>query len=190
MTLPDLGQNQQIWEVIMKHEDKVMRDIIAGREPEKKIQVGYTPRAADKNQEEVERKERLSKILQQARRPLFCPECGKVMKGRADDKMWTYRSKCSKCAIDEDTMMMIRGEFDEFAEERIRRNKIAFLKEMKQLLEDNLNHLKNPEFVFETGELEKWSGPNLEKVKEDIMKDVEEVNRLLEEMENEGETAT
>ena len=174
----------------MRHEDKVMKDIIAGREPEKKIQVGYLPEKKKETPEETERRERRSKILQQARRPLFCPECGKVMKGRADDKMWTYRSKCSKCAIEEDTMKMIRGEFDQFADERVRRNKIAYLKELKKLLEDNLSHLKNPEFVFESGELEKWSGPNLENIKEDIMKDIEEVNRLLGEMENEEQATT
>ena len=67
-----------------ERQNKVLGDLLAGREPEKRIMVGYE----GKKQESGDKKSHLTDIMAEARMPMFCPECDKVMKKKLDNKIW------------------------------------------------------------------------------------------------------
>jgi len=170
----------------MKREDRAFKDILAGREPEKKVVVTVGDLTPEGKQEEEERKERISKIMQHARRPWWCPTCGGTMKSKLDDKMWNLHGKCFSCVVEEETKLRIEGNYEKYEHGKIHANKVAFLKDMEQLLVANLEALKNPEFVTELGEVERWSGVDLETVESDMREHLEQVRELLEDNENGG----
>ena len=67
-----------------ERQNKVLGDLLSGREPEKRIFVGYE----GKKQESGDKVSRLSDIMAEVRMPWFCPECKKTMKKKLDDKFW------------------------------------------------------------------------------------------------------
>jgi len=68
----------------MKREDRILKDLISGREPEKRIMVGYE----GKKKKKGDIKSKLTDIMAAARMPWFCPACDKIMKKRLDNKFW------------------------------------------------------------------------------------------------------
>ena len=69
-----------------ERQNKALENILRGGTPEKRVMVGYNAdKGEDKNGKTIE--SHLTKIMQEARMPWFCPECDKVMKHRLDDKM-------------------------------------------------------------------------------------------------------
>ena len=91
--------------------------------------------------------------------PFFCPKCGKIMKGKADTKMWNLHSKCINCVAEEETQMRIDGTYEEYEKKKIVNNANAWVKDMEQLakewVQDNEKDVE--QFVMNSsGELETW----------------------------------
>ena len=101
--------------------------------------------------------------MKDARMPLFCPKCDKVMKKRLDDKMWMIFQHCFDCQIEIENKLKLEGKYDDWANEKIRQNKISFIKDTLQQLEEFKNK-KAPEWLNNVGvnypelEKEKWEG--------------------------------
>ena len=101
-----------------KHEDKNLKNILEGKDVEKKIQVGgYDKEFSDKmkkeKEEERKQNEALSKILAEVRMPLFCPKCQSVMTKRLDKKFWMKGFKsCFNCVIEEEHKIRSKGPDD------------------------------------------------------------------------------
>ena len=66
-----------------KHEEKALQSILRGETPEKRVMVGYE----GKKQESGDQISRMTDLMKEARMPMFCPKCDKVMKKRLDNKM-------------------------------------------------------------------------------------------------------
>ena len=108
--------------------------------------------------------------------PFFCPKCGKIMKGKADNKMWNLHSKCINCVAEEETQMRINGTYEEYEKKKIMKNANAWVKDMEQLATEwiNDNNKDKQQFIMNSqGELETWDvkgkkNHNLENLKDNI----------------------
>ena len=67
-----------------RRENKALKALLKGDSVEKRVMVGYE---GDK-QGGGDKIDRLSDIMKDARMPVFCPKCEKVMKIKLDNKMW------------------------------------------------------------------------------------------------------
>jgi len=175
---------------LLKHtsEDKALSKILKGQDPDRKTQVGWSSALEEKNveqnTEEKERKERIAKILQGARMPLWCPACEHPMKHRLDRKFWTLHQKCFDCVIKEQTKMRAEGTWDAYEQQRLNANRLHYLMDLEQFLVEAWTSIKNPEFATEVGTIERWGGLDIAVVKEDIHKELEEVRKILREIQD------
>ena len=142
-----------------ERQNQVLGDLLSGREPEKRVMVGY-----DKKKEKSGDKiSRLSDVMKEARMPMFCPECDRVMKKRLDNKFWRKMGHCFDCQIKIEHKLRLEGKYDEWEKNKIKQNKIAFLKEQIQAIEE-WRDMKAPEFFNNVGvnhpelQKEKWGG--------------------------------
>ena len=137
-----------------ERENKALGDILAGREAEKRVMVGY--KGKDKEKGDIVPK--MTEIMQDVRMPLFCKKCDKIMKQRLDDKMWRLFGHCFDCQSKFENKLRIDGKFGEWQEEKIRQNKISWLKDQIQGIKE-WKDIKTPEFFNNVGvnypELEK-----------------------------------
>tara|TARA_B100001113_G_scaffold150975_1_gene123780 strand:+ start:174 stop:743 length:570 start_codon:yes stop_codon:yes gene_type:complete len=119
-----------------ERQNKALQDIISGREHEKEyVQVGYE----GKKQEDLGGKTReseLSKVMQKVRMPWFCPKCQKAMKKRLDDKFWRMMGHCFDCQIEFENKLRVKGEFDNWAEQKMLENQKSQLKDLEQSIDD------------------------------------------------------
>jgi hypothetical protein len=88
------------------------------------------------------------------RQPVWCPECGRVLKGKADDRMWMRHRMCHVCVIKGETEMRITGEFEEYQNNKMRANAIAWLRDAISDLENWTRELSNPKNVLMDGRIE------------------------------------
>ena len=168
-----------------ERQNKVLGDLLAGRTPEKRVMVGYE----GKKQSSGDQISRMTDIMKDVRMPMFCPECDKIMKKRLDDKMWRMFGHCFDCQIKIENKLRIEGKYEEWAEKKIRKNKIAFIKDQIQAISE-WKDMKAPEFYNNVGvnypelEKEKWD-VDMEKVQKEADDAIEKYTEVLKELENE-----
>ena len=124
-----------------KRQYEALQSILRGELPEKRIFIAnedleFKKKLKKEKDEEQKRVTEKLEITKEARVPWFCPECTKVMKKRLDDRMWYLYSHCFNCQIKVENKMRIEGTFDEWAEKKIIANKLAWLKDQKQSIEE------------------------------------------------------
>ena len=168
-----------------ERQNKALGDVLAGRSPEKRVMVGYE----GKKQESGGLFSRLSDIMKDARMPMFCPECDKIMKKRLDDKFWRMLGHCFDCQVKIENKLRISGEYEEWAENKIRKNKIAFIKDQIQAISE-WKDTKAPEWYNNVGvnypmlEKEKWD-VDMKKVQKEADDALQKYTEVLKELENE-----
>ena len=119
--------------------------------------------------------------------PMFCPTegCGKIMRGKADSKMWTYHGKCMDCVAKEETQMRIDGTWEEYERKKVEANVQAWIKDMESLLKDwNKDQAREKmQFIMNSsGEMETWDTKNIENKNKTKLEEVlQEVKTKLEE---------
>ena len=124
--------------------------------------------------------------------PMFCPEkgCGKIMKGKADNKMWTYHGKCMDCVAKEETQMRIDGTYKNYERNKIQANIESWVKDMESLLvEWNKDQAKEKvQFIMNaSGEMETWDTKGSENKE---LKKLEEVIQVVKDKINSDEENT
>ena len=93
-----------------ERQNKALADLMSGKEHTKDyIQVGYEGK--QENLGGKTRESDISKELQSARMPWFCPSCKKAMKKKLDRKFWRTKGHCFDCQIEIENKMKINGEF-------------------------------------------------------------------------------
>ena len=110
-----------------ERQNKVLGDLLAGREPEKRIFVGYE----GKKEKKGDKKSHLTDIMTEVRMPLFCPNCSKVMKKRLDDKMWRLFGHCFDCQVEFENKLRVTGKYEVWEKKKILENKKSFLNDLK-----------------------------------------------------------
>lgn len=168
-----------------ERQNKVLGDLLKGRTPEKRVMVGYE----GKKEKKDDNISKMTELMQEARMPLFCKVCDKVMNKRLDDKMWTLYGHCFDCQLKFENKLRIEGKYKDWEKKKIRANKISFIKEQIQAIEE-WRDMKAPEWYNNVG----VNTPELEKEQWDVdttqiklMADeaLEKFNETLKELENE-----
>jgi ribosomal protein L37AE/L43A len=142
-----------------ERQNKALKSILKGQTPEERVMVGYEGKKDNTPGDKIDR---LSEIMKEARMPWFCPKCDKVMKKRLDNKMWMYYGHCFDCQVDDENKKRIEGKFDEWAEEKVKNNKIVWIKEQRESIEE-FKKQKSPSFLNAINpngysvEKEKWA---------------------------------
>ena len=112
-----------------KRQNEVLKDLISGKKHEKSyVQVGYEGKKEDKGGET--RKSELTDIMAEARVPLFCPKCKKTMKKKLDNKFWYLYKHCFNCQVDIEHKLRLEGKYDDWALEKTKNNKRAWVDDM------------------------------------------------------------
>ena len=124
-----------------KRQNAALQSILHGETPERRIFVANEDLEFKKklNKEKEEEKKRIDEKFEatkEARVPWFCPECTRVMKKRLDDRMWYLYGHCFDCQVRVENKLRIEGTYDEWAEKKIIANKLAWLKDQKQSIEE------------------------------------------------------
>ena len=120
---------------------KARQAILRGETPEKRIFVAqedleFKKKLKKEKDEEQKRVNEKLEITKEARVPWFCPECTRIMKKRLDDRMWYLYGHCFECQVRVENKLRIEGTYDEWAEKKIIANKLAWLKDQKQSIEE------------------------------------------------------
>ena len=124
-----------------QRQNAALQSILRGETPEKRILVAKEDKEFKEKmrlEREAERKRVDEKFeaTKEARMPWFCPECDKIMKKRLDNKMWYLYGHCFDCQIKVENKMRIDGTYDSWAEKKVIANKLAWIREQKQSIED------------------------------------------------------
>jgi hypothetical protein len=109
-------------------------------------------------------------------------DCNTIQYGHADKKLIRKTGYCSNCLAKMETKLKIDGTFPFYADYKITRNQIAYVRDLKMRFEDALAGLsKTLEFVNEDGRIEKWNyDVDMDKVKEDLQKDIDGATEAIE----------
>ena len=167
-----------------QRQNKVLGDLLSGKTPDKRIMVGYEGKT-----ESGDKISRLSDVMKEARMPMFCPKCDIIMKKRLDNKFWNMYGHCFDCQIKIENKMRIDGTYEEWEKNKVKQNKISFIKEQIQAIEE-WKDMKAPEFFNNVGvnepmlEKEKWD-IDVEKIKKEAEEAIEKFTEELEKLENE-----
>ena len=162
-----------------ERQNKALGDLLKGRTPEKRVMVGYK----GKEKEKGDVIPKMTEIMQDVRMPWFCPECKKIMSIKLDDKMWGLFRHCFDCQITMENKLRIEGKYEEWAEEKVKQNKISFIKDQIQAITE-WGDSKAPEWYNNVGvdtpelEKEKWN-IDMVKVKEEATVALEEYTKVL-----------
>jgi len=167
-----------------QRQNKVLGDLLSGKTPDKRIMVGYEGKT-----DSGDKISRLSDVMKEARMPMFCPKCDVIMKKRLDNKFWNMYGHCFDCQIKIENKMRIDGTYEEWEKSKVKQNKISFIKEQIQAIEE-WRDMKAPEFFNNVGvnepmlEKEKWD-IDVEKIKKEAEEAIEKFTEELEKLENE-----
>ncbi len=172
-----------------ERQNNALKSILKGEKPEKRVFFGYEgdKKLAKKEFEETQRQiEEKLEATKEARMPWFCPECDKVMKKRLDNRMWYLYGHCFDCQIDVEHKMKIAGVYDEWEEEKIKTNKLAWLQDKKQELIE-FKKQKTPIFYNQVRpdgysvDKETWNMgvENIDKLANEALKHLEKIEESL-----------
>ena len=164
----------------IERQNKALQSILDGGTPEQRIMVGYS----GKKVVEGDNISKLTNVMKKARMPWFCPKCDKVMKKRLDNKMWFMYDHCFDCQIKKEHKMRLEGTYDDWMENKILSNKLAWIKDQKILIEE-FKTQKTPEFLQQINP----DGHSVDKEKWDIdensiIKQADEALEFLQKMED------
>jgi len=107
--------------------------------------------------------------------PLSCPECGKSMKSHWDAKFWKTHRTCWDCVIKAEHEIRTQGRWAEYEQAKMSANAAAFLKEVRETLEDYAGSSKEDTYVTEKGKVEKWSNPDNKIIRQYIETEIEKL---------------
>ena len=120
---------------------RARQSILQGETPEKRIFIANEDKEFKEKmrlEREVERKKSNEKFeaTKGARMPWFCGKCKKIMKKHLDEKMWYLYNHCFECQVDIENKLRISGKFDEWAQQKVIANKLSWIRDQKQSVEE------------------------------------------------------
>ena len=172
----------------MERQNKALADLMSGKEYVKDyVQVGYEGK--QENLGGKTRESDISKALQSARMPWFCPSCKKAMKKKLDNKFWRIKGHCFDCQVEFENQLRVKGEFENYARSLELENRKAYVRDLKQSLEEFKGTEGKQEFFNSVGvqdvELEKEQWDMGQEKFETMVKEAKEHITKIEEAKNE-----
>jgi len=121
---------------------------------------------------------KMDKFKKMGKTPLFCPECGNIMKKHLDKKVFPAYQKCFDCVVDYEAQLQKEGKSEEYFN-NIHNDRINNIqKEYKNFIEEKLIENSNS-YITERGDKEDWKGGfNKEKLVEELEKGLEFLENL------------
>ena len=113
---------------------------------------------------------KMDKFKKMGKTPLFCPECGTIMKKHLDTKVFPAYQKCFDCVVDYEAQLQKEGKLKEFHQNLRNQHIDKGIKDFKLFMEDIVKE-SNQNYVTEAGDVENWKGG---KSKEDFKKELQE----------------
>jgi len=118
-----------------ERQNKALKDLMTTGKTEKDyVQIGYEGK--QENLGGKTRESELSKVMQSIRMPLFCPKCKKAMKKKLDNKFWRLMNHCFDCQVDFENKLRMKGEFENWAQQKMLENQKSQLKDLEQSIDD------------------------------------------------------
>ena len=121
---------------------------------------------------------KMDKFKTMGKMPLFCPECGTLMKKHLDKKVFPAYQKCFDCVVDYEAQLQKEGKSEEYFNNLRNQHIQSAMDEFTSFMEDRMKE-SNANFVTEAGDVESWRGGIS---KEQIQKDLQEGIEFLENM--------
>ena len=150
-----------------------MRNLIKGKSGESaETQVGYSSKKEDYKEGDIWEENgkqwtikdgikqtytKLDRVKKEAILPLFCPNCGSLMKSRNDAKMYKLHKTCFDCVIKHEHKLKMEGKYEEYERNTIADNAKDYLDHLETYLLEAIN-TSNTQYVSEKGEVERWKG--------------------------------
>lgn len=119
-----------------------------------------------------------------------CKQCNADVRwgNYLDDRVWPKTQLCYDCFTKNETRMKMDGTWEYFDKIRELKNEKSAILDYKKKFDETLNWCKQNEnkpleFINEDGSIEKWENSDgLEKIKEDVTKDLDFINARLAEI--------
>lgn len=100
---------------------------------------------------------KMDKFKKMGKTPLFCPECGTLMKKHLDVKVFPAYQKCFDCVVDYEAQLQKEGKaeeyFNDMHNQRITNIQSEYEAFMKEKMEEGSNG-----YITERGDKENWKG--------------------------------
>lgn len=120
-----------------------------------------------------------------------CSACQKEIDlNTRDSKFYAQSKMCFDCTIEMDTKRKLNGTFKDYEQYFIFKKQRDYVLNMIQDLKNGLESLKEKqtiEFINEFGDREKWSGLDVNKIREEMEKDLKEGEEVLKNIEEQIE---
>ena len=121
---------------------------------------------------------KMDKFKKMGKMPLFCPECGTLMKKHLDKKVFPAYQKCFDCVVDHEAELSKKGQSEEYFKDLRNQHVQSAISSYTEFMKDRLKE-SNSNFVTEDGDVENWKGGMS---KEQLEKDLQEGIEFLESM--------
>jgi len=173
---------KKIIDTVFGREDNTQRVFGYEKEAEKKRKVGE--KWVDSSGKEWEQKEgfktsvnKLDEVREYLKKTTTCKSenCETPKYTTADKKMIVRTGYCLNCTQKYERKLQVEGVYPFYEDYKITCNKLGWLRDYKQQLEDNITYLsKNFQMVYETGHVENWTWDiDIDKVKSDLKNDID-----------------
>ena len=121
---------------------------------------------------------KMDKFKKMGKLPLFCPECGTLMKKHLDTKVFPAYQKCFDCVVDYEAQLQKEGKTEEYLKglrnQHVQSAIDGYTNFMSELMKES-----NANYVTEAGDVENWKGGTS---KEQLEKELKEGIEFLESM--------
>ena len=119
---------------------------------------------------------KMDKFKKMGRMPLFCPECGTLMKKELDKKVFPAYQKCFDCVIDHELQLEKEGKLEEYTNNLRNAHIQSAMDGFEDFMKDRMRE-SNDNYVTEAGDVENWKGG---KSKEELTQELQEGLEFLE----------
>ena len=119
---------------------------------------------------------KMDKFKKMGKLPLFCPECGTLMKKYLDKKVFPAYQKCFDCVIDHEVQLEKEGKLEEYTKGLRNSHIQSAMDGFEDFMKDRMKE-SNANYVTEAGDVENWKGG---KSKEELEQELQEGLEFLE----------
>ena len=121
---------------------------------------------------------KMDKFKKMGKFPLFCPECGTLMKKHLDTKVFPAYQKCFDCVVDYEAQLQKEGKSEEYFNGMHNDRINSIQKEYEAFIQEKLNE-KGDGYITERGDKENWKGGfSKERLEQELQEGLEFLENL------------
>ena len=119
---------------------------------------------------------KMDKFKKMGKLPLFCPECGTLMKKHLDTKVFPAYQKCFDCVVDYEAELWRQGKSEDYFNSLRNDHIQSAMNGFEEFMKDRMKE-SNANYVTEAGDVENWKGG---KSKEELEQELQDGLEFLE----------